>query len=107
MARKQQDASVVEGSNPSLPNMAKKKDLEDLVDEEQSVDEKKERKIKTGYKIIGYVIPDLTPKQAAEEQLILPSPVFDSEKGMYKKSLVFPTIDEAKAKIKERYGRVQ
>lgn len=107
MIRKQQNASVVEGSNPSLPRMAKKKDLEDLVDEEQAVDEKKERKVKTNYKIIGYVIPDLTPKQAAEEHHIMPSPVFESEKGLYKKSLIFDTMDKAKAKIKERYGRDQ
>jgi len=53
--------------------------------------------------IIGYVIPDLTPEQAEEETNIRPSPVFSSEKGLYKRTLVFKTIEEAKAKIKERY----
>ena len=57
--------------------------------------------------IIGYVIPDLTPAQAENEKILTAQPVFSSEKGYYKKSLIFPTIDEAKAKIKERYGRAQ
>jgi len=61
----------------------------------------------TGYEIIGWLIPDLTDAQAKEETNLHPSPVFSSEKGMYKKSLIFPTIDDAKAKIKERYGRDQ
>lgn len=60
-----------------------------------------------GVVIIGYVIPDLTPKQAEEEPVIHPSPVFSSEKGLYKKALVSKTLDEAKAKILERYGREQ
>jgi hypothetical protein len=57
--------------------------------------------------IIGYVIPDLTPKQAEEETNIHPSPVFSSERGLYKRTLVFKTIDEAKAAILKRYGRGQ
>lgn len=56
--------------------------------------------------IIGYLIPDLSVKEAEGERLSV-SPVFASERGMYKKSLVFKTIDEAKAKILERYGREQ
>lgn len=61
---------------------------------------------KEPYIIIGYLIPDLSAEEAVNERLTV-SPVFSSEKGMYKKSLVFKTIDEAKAAILKRYGREQ
>jgi hypothetical protein len=57
--------------------------------------------------IIGYVIPDFTEEQAKQETFLHPLPVFTSEAGTYRKALVFPTMDLALAKIKERYGREQ
>ena len=55
--------------------------------------------------IIGYPIPDAAEVAAGERLSV--SPVFASEKGMYKRTLVFKTIDEAKAEILKRYGREQ
>jgi hypothetical protein len=55
--------------------------------------------------IIGYLIPDVA--EAATGERLSVSPVFASEKSLYKKSLIFATIDLAKAEILKRYGREQ
>jgi len=69
--------------------------------------ESKKQSRESGSLIIGYIIPDITPQQLengpGEHFRILP--VFSCEEGMYKKSLIFPTIDEARDAMVKRYGR--
>jgi hypothetical protein len=70
-----------------------------------SPDEPEKEKREGGPLIIGYLIPEVTPKQLEDKGPLQILPVFSSEKGMYKKSLVFDTLDAARESMIKKYGR--
>lgn len=101
-------ARAEKGNGPSAPKEKKVKEpKKSLTAKAEEIIERSEKKAKGEIEIIGYLVPDLTPLQVAEEPFISCPPVFSSEKGAYKKNRVFATIPEAKDALFNLYGRRQ
>jgi hypothetical protein len=100
-------ARAEKGSAPPKEKKEKAPKQSQTAKAEEILEKSTKKTPKGELEIIGYLVPDLTPDQVANEIYISCPPVFGAEKGLYKKSRVFPTTAEAKEALFKLYGRRQ